>query len=294
MTKPKQTSLLATVLRQIRSKATGKNYQISIALPFAYVDDSINIAPYDKPLTAWPVVYLLDPFLFFGMITDIVRTMAWCDRTTDAIIVGIGYPEEESLRETWRKGFAARTHDLTPIQSEKSEKYNSEWLKLDVKTGGGGKFYRFIKQELIPLIDQEYRTDPEKRILAGHSHGGLFTLFAMFQEPGLFSSYISSSPSLHFAEKVMFTLESEYAKKHKKLPAQIFLSAGELEEDTEDTTLTDIYRFAALLESRNYKGFSLTKQVFLDNKHCEVPAPAFQVGLKMALMKSEARSSSPP
>jgi predicted alpha/beta superfamily hydrolase len=60
MTKPKQTSLHATELRKMKSKATGKNYRISIALPYACVDDSIKITPFDKPLAAWPVVYLLD------------------------------------------------------------------------------------------------------------------------------------------------------------------------------------------------------------------------------------------
>jgi hypothetical protein len=80
-------------------------------------------------------------------------------------------------------------------------------------------------------------------------------------------------------------LKVNMQKKHKKLPAQIYLSAGELEEETDDTTLTNMYRFAALLESRKYKGFSLTKQVFLDNNHCEVNAPAFQAGLKLALKK---------
>jgi hypothetical protein len=285
MTITKQAALLATELRQVRSKATGRNYQISIALPFAYVDDSINIRPFDKPLAAWPVVYLLDSDWFFGMITDTVRIMAWCGRTTDAIVVGIGYPEEESIGETWRKGFAGRTQDLTPVHSATSDKYNSEWLNLDIKTGGGGEFYSFIRQDLIPLIDREYRTDPARRILAGHSHGGLFTLFAMFQEPAFFSNYIASSPSLDFADNSMFALESGYAKKHKRLPAQIFLSAGELEEGADTTDLTDMIRFAALLESRKYKGFSLTKQVFLDNGHCEVPAPAFQAGLKYALKK---------
>jgi predicted alpha/beta superfamily hydrolase len=285
MTKPKQTSLLATELRNMKSKITGKDYQISIALPYTYVDDSKNIGPFDKSLSAWPVVYVLDSNWYFGMITEMVRVMAWYGRTTDAIIVGIGYPEMETPQETWRKTVASRTHDLTPLQSEESEKYNSEWLKLDVKTGGGGEFFKFIKQELIPLIDQEYRTDPAKRILAGHSHGGLFTVFAMFQEPGLFSSYIAASPSLNFAENAMFSLESKYAKKHKRLPAQVYLSAGELEEGSDDTTLTNMYRFAALLESRKYKGFSLTKQMFLDNNHAEVTAPAFQAGLKLALKK---------
>ena len=285
MTITKQAALQATELRQVSSKATGKDYRISIALPYTYIDDSIEFGPFDKPLTAWPVVYVLDSNWFFGMITDTVRIMPWCGRTTDAIVVGIGYPEEESLRETWRKVVGLRTHDLTPVHSETSEKFNSEWVKLDVKTGGGSDFYRFIKQELTPMIDREYRTDPAKRILAGHSHGGLFTLFAMFQEPGLFSNYIVSSPSLNFAENAMFALESGYAREHKSLPAQLFLSAGELEEDADTTDLTDMLRFAALLESRKYKGFSLTKQVFLDNDHCEVAAIAFQAGLKQALKK---------
>jgi len=285
MTRPKQASLLATELRQVRSKVMGKNFQVSIALPYAYVDDSIKFDLFDNPLAAWPVVYMLDPNMYFGMITDTVRVMALDGRTTDAIIVGIGYPEKETPQESFRNVAALRVEDLTPMQSEKSEKYNREWLKREVKSGGGGQFLNFIKQELVPIIEKDYRTDPAKRILAGHSYGGLFTVFAMFQEPGLFSNYIASSPSLNFAEKAMFTLESGYAKKHKSLPAKIYLSAGELEEDADTTVLTDMLRFAALLESRKYKGFSLTKQVFLDNNHCEVPAPAFQAGLKMALKK---------
>jgi hypothetical protein len=56
----------------------------------------------------------------------------------------------------------------------------------------------------------------------------------------------------------MFTLENEFAKKQESLPARLFLSAGELEEDADTTDLTDRVRFAALLESRKYTGFSLT------------------------------------
>ncbi len=285
MSTPKETSLLATELRKMKSKATGKNYQISIALPYAYVDDSIKFDQFDNPLTAWPVVYVLDSILFFGMITDTVRSMALCGRTTDAIVVGIGYPKKETPQESFRNVCALREDDLTPVRSVRDEKYAKEWLTREVKSGGGGQFLNFIKQELIPIIEKEYRTDPARRILAGHSLGGLFTVFAMLQEPGLFSSYIAGSPSLAFEEKFMFTFESEFAKKHKKLSAQIYMASGELEEDAGVTTLSNIYRFSALLESRKYKGFSLTKQVFLDNNHCEAAAPAFQAGLKLVLKK---------
>lgn len=285
MTKIKQASRLATEVRLMESKATGKKYRISMALPFAYVDHSIKIPPFDKPLSAWPVVYLLDSDWYFGMVTDMVRAMAWCERTSDAIIVGIGYPEEESVGESWRKVAAMRTHDLTPMQSDGSESYISELLQLDVKTGGGGQFFKFLQEELIPEIEYEFPIDPAKRIIAGHSYGGLFALYAMFEEPGLFSSYIAASPSLDFADHALFSLESEYAKKHAALPTQLHLSAGELEEDASTTVLTDMYRFAGILESRKYAGFTLHRQVFLDNNHCEVVAPAFQSGLKMALRK---------
>ena len=286
MNKPKQVSLIATEVHNMKSKVTGKNYEVSIGLPYAYNTDSLKITPFGKSSSKWPVIYVLDSMWFFDMVMSIVRYMAPCGRTSDAIIVGIGYPNKESLEETWRSSYALRTHDLTPMRSEKSEKYNSEWLQCEVKTGGGNDFFKFIKQELIPLIDEEYRTDPSKRIIVGHSHGGSLALFAMFQEPKLFSNYIASSPSVDFADNFMFNLESEYAKKHKSLPAQVFLSAGELEEVTDDdSTLTSMYRFAALLESRKYKGLSLKKQMFLDNNHCEVAALAFQTGLKLALRK---------
>lgn len=286
MTAPRQVSLMATEVRTLNSKATGKTYELSIALPLAYHnEESAKIAPLIEWHDGWPVVYVLDANWYFGLVTDTVRFMSWGGRTDDAIIVGIGYPEEESPLETWRTVVALRTHDLTPKQSNTSEKYNSEWLNVPVKTGGGPDFLRFLKQELIPLIDREYRTDTAKRTLAGHSHGGGFALFAMFQDPGLFSSYIASSPSLDFAENYIGALEGEYARRHKTLPVQCYLSAGELEETTDDTTLTDMYRFAALLESRNYGGFSLKRQVFPDYKHIELASPAFPAGLMMALRK---------
>jgi hypothetical protein len=42
-------------------------------------------------------------------------------------------------------------------------------------------------------------------------------------------------------------------------------------------------RFGAILKSRKYKGLSLVTQIFANENHCEVIAPGFQAGLKMAL-----------
>ena len=68
-------------------------------------------------------------------------------------------------------------------------------------------------------------------------------------------------------------------------PVAQHVVVGELEEDINDTTLTDTLRMAAVLQGRNYEGFSLVKYVFPDQNHCEVAAPGFQAGLKFALKK---------
>ena len=287
MVNHEQVTMMATRVLALRSEATGKNYKISIALPLAYQNDEpVKIAPFDQSLNAWPVIYVLDPNWLFGLTTDMVRYMSWCGRTTDALVVGIGYPEAGSVQATWQQTLLGRTHDLTPVRSKKSEVYNGEWLKSNVKTGGGALFLRFMKEELIPLIDKEYHTDPAKRTLLGHSHGGGFALYALFQAQGLFNTYIASSPSVDFADHFLLALESEYAKNHETLNANVYLSAGELEEVAgDDTTLTDIYRLAAQMESHKYNQLSLIKHVFPDCNHCEVIAPALHEGLRMALRK---------
>lgn len=283
-----QVSLLGTEVRTLESTATGKTYKISVALPVAYNNDEpVKIQPFDDIPAAWPVVYVLDPHWFFGLATDLVRYMYCWHRTLDAFVVGVGYPDQRSVQATWQHSLACRTHDLTPVQSGASERGTSEWLKVGVKTGGAPAFLQFLRDELIPLIDREYPTDPRHRVLFGHSHGGGFALFAMLQQPELFRSYIASSPSLAFADATLFKLESEYAAQHRALAAQLFLSAGELEQDVadEDETLTDMYHFAAILESRKYEGLSLVKNVFRDCNHCEVVAPAMHAGLHKALRK---------
>ena len=219
------------------------------------------------------------------MVTDIIRPMAWCGSTTDAIVVGIGYAEEKDPIEAFRESFTRRDFDLTPIRDEAVEKSMEQAHKRPAPNGDALHFHQFIKEELIPFIEQAYRADPSKRILAGHSYGGLFALFGLFEAPDLFDTLIIGSPTLSYGNRFTFGREEAFAKEHQKLPAKVYLYVGDLEEDIHDATLTDTLRFAAILQSRKYEGFSLVKHVFRDQNHCEVAAPGFQAGLKFALKK---------
>jgi predicted alpha/beta superfamily hydrolase len=268
------------------SEQTGRTYRISIGLPYAYHKSRGSGGPFDKPLERWPVVYLVDGDLYFGMVTDIVRAMAWCGSTTDAIVVGIGYPQDKDPQEAWRDQYAWRNQDLTPARDEAEEKRDEAWVKRPAPTGGAGHFLRFIQHELMPVIDASFRTDPEKRILAGHSSGGTFAAFALFEAPGLFSTYIVGSPSLVDGDRFIFKHEEAFAQRQKKLAAHVHLWTGGREEKLNGTSiLSDTIRFGAILEGRQYEGLKLTRQVFPDEGHCEVIAPGFQAGLKLALRK---------
>jgi predicted alpha/beta superfamily hydrolase len=283
----KPATIIASEFRIFESKQTGRRYRISIALPYSYFDSPDATFPFDERLIKWPVVYLTDANFYFGLVTDMVRAMSWCGRPSDAIIVGIGYEEQNDPQKAWRDSVSRREYDFTPLPSEKEESEASEWLKRTIETGGAGQFLQFIEQELIPAIESEFNADPNRRILVGHSLGGLFVAYAIFAIPGLFDSYIIGSPALDYGEKCVFKQEDQYSREHKELMAKVFLWVGELEESTDDCMVSNTLRLAAILDTRKYEGLTLVKRIFPDENHCEVFAPGFQASLKWALAKRE-------
>ena len=260
--------------RVLRSELTGKEYLISVALPYGYDDD---------PDKKWPVVFLLDALLLFGMVTDIVRAMNLCGSVQGAIVVGIGYATDAPLDVALQDMVVGRFHDLTPVRYRKREKSATESVKQKIKTGGGAKFLEFINTELISLVESNYRVDMNERTLAGQSLGGLFTLFAMFQNAAQFRNYIAVSPALYWKEQIMLEYEAAFASKNRALPASLFLSMGELENDDDDDSFDGMLRLFDQLESRGYAQLEMEKKIFPDEDHCSAAAPGLQAGLKIAL-----------
>jgi predicted alpha/beta superfamily hydrolase len=61
--------------------------------------------------------------------------------------------------------------------------------------GGSAAFRRFIRTELMPVINTRYHTTAETAIM-GESLAGLFVVETFFVEPDLFNTYIAFDPSL--------------------------------------------------------------------------------------------------
>lgn len=277
----KPATLLASQVRMMKSNYTNRKYRLTISLPYAYYKSRLVADPFDKPLEKWPVIYVTDGNWYAGMVTDMVRCMAWCGYITDAIIVGIGYQENADPQEAWRDAAAWRNYDFVPFHDEGVEKhYLEQFVMRPSPTGGADKFLNFLQHELIPEIEEEFHADPRKRVLAGHSWGGTFVAYALFEAPNLFSSYIIGSPGLTDGDSYLFQREELLAKRRKTLATRIYLYAGGLEEGASDLT-----RFGNLLESRKYKGLTLIQQIFPKEDHCTVIPLGLQAGLKMALKR---------
>jgi len=129
-------------------------------------------------------------------------------------------------------------------------------------SGAAENFFGFIRDELIPVIDSKYRTDPSDRTLSGASLSGLFSLYVLFEHPGIFNRYKISSPSLWWDDGVILEYEKKYSEEYSDLPANVFLSVGDVER-----TVVSWKKLVKVLEDRNYNSLKLTTMIFDDAPH---------------------------
>jgi len=253
------------------------DWKISVSLPHSYCH---------QPEQFFPILYVLDADLFFGLATDMTRLMHIDGACPEIIVVGIGYPLHELYGSEFKCFIVRRHHDFSPVADPMVERELESWLHVErVRTGGARLFLQMIEQELLPMVEAEYRAIPSDRALLGHSAGGMFALYTLWQEPRLFRRFVIGSPPLGWGEEALFTLESDYAREHGSLPARVFLGIGG-EEETSATPLDALVsvsafrRFITVMERRAYKELSLTSKVFEGQTHCTVIAPLFLEGIR--------------
>ena len=142
-------------------------------------------------------------------------------------------------------------------------------------SGDAPKFFAFLKEQLLPFIEANYRVDPSQRALMGSSFGGTFTLYAMFTEPTLFSGYVAASPAVPYGDGFAFQQEAEYASSHKELPIRLFLSVGELE-----SFRGPVEQLMQVLRERNYTGLAMETRTIEGERHAGNKPEAYNRGLR--------------
>jgi predicted alpha/beta superfamily hydrolase len=258
---PQPVTIANTERRVLRSAANGIEYEIDVALPRGYATSQKR----------YPAVYMLDGNVFFPLLTSSYRLAASLI-PDELIVVGIGYPAKDY-------GFWSREYSTSRAR-DYTTKPATPVGGVSAGAGGAPAFLRFVRDELIPLIDSTYRTVPGDRGIMGHSFGGLFCAYVLTHEPGLFQKYSMGDPSLFWDNESPFRWESEYAATHTELRARVYVYLSR-----EDAS---IRRFWEALKARHYAGLDLVDFAVVPD---EVHTSVIIGSLEHALRKLYARKA---
>lgn len=166
--------------------------------------------------------------------------------------------------------------DFVLDRDESGEEFMQEHFPIaaPIPSGNGLAFMDFIRQELIPMIEVDYRADPADRTLLGHSMGANFALNTLFHQPHLFQRCVSASFD------PLLDDEQKFAQNNVSLPVRLHMVWEGLTEEALDRPRALVDR----LVSRRYADFEMTEET-ISSTHCAMVPAAYQSGLVQVLMQ---------
>jgi predicted alpha/beta superfamily hydrolase len=192
------------------SQSLSESRNILVRLPADYGD---NIKK------AYPVLITLNDEDNFKWASSIVDVQSSRFGIEDMIVVGLPHSGNYSK-------------DNYPFKKSGSIEFNSQ----------AQNYSKFIREEALPYIDKNYRTNGG-RFIVGHSLSGLFVTNMFMQYPDSFSAFVVLSPSVQHAPQLSGLLK-EYFKSTKTLSSTIYVSLGDMEHQQiqkEFKSLKDVF-----------------------------------------------------
>ncbi|MCB5410185.1 alpha/beta hydrolase [Pseudogemmobacter faecipullorum] len=164
----------------VRRVETGPGHRLYLAVPKG-----------EAPADGWPVLYLLDGNAAFDFLTAEMLAAV-----PGLMLVGVGYDTDKQFSRE------RRTLDFTPPEGP-GDGIRPDHVHEGRMAGGALQFLDRLTGPLRIAAEEGLRVDPARRILWGHSFGGLFTLYAALTWPGEFARYAVISPSIWWDEALI-------------------------------------------------------------------------------------------
>ena len=242
------------VRKIVSNIVSGQEYELQVLLPRGY----------EKENKKYPVIYLMDSQWDFPLVTSIYGQQYYDGFVPELIIVGINWggtnPNHDSLR----------ARDYTPTH----ESYLPQ-------SGGAEKFLGFMRNELFPYIESNFKADSKRRVMMGCSFGGLVTLYALFTQPQMFSGYVAASPAVGWNRESIYQFEKAFAEReHDSL--RLYITVGDVERSR-----FGFEKFSAHLRSRNYKGLSVHSRVLENTGHSGTKTETYTRGLQYIFQRPQ-------
>lgn len=235
------------------SIVAGQEYELQILLP----------ANYEGTNKLYPVVYLMDSQWDFPLLKSLYGQQYYDGFIPSMIIVGVTWggtkPNPDSLR----------ARDYTPTH-----------MNAVPQSGGADKFLSFMKEELFPFIERNYRADKNDRTLMGCSYGGLFTMYALFAQPGMFQRYVAASPAFMWDNDVLYQYEKKYAANKSNPAAKLFMCVGGVE-----TSVPGFQKLTKYLNDQRYSNLQIESRILENTGHSGTKGEGYARGLQFAFKR---------
>lgn len=234
----------------VKSNILDEERTCLISLPDSY-NDSAQVAK------KYPIIILLDGYTHFKTASGIVHFMSSNRNRNNLMPESIIVAIENVDRE--------RDFTVTKIKTKRPN-----------TMGGGRNFLNFIENELIPYIDENYRTEPY-RTLVGHSLGGLLTLNSYLDKNSIFNAYISIDPSIWWNEEMMKNKVDSISS--ISLNKKLYIATanqGEANYERNKQRHDNLYE---LITEKSEEPLNVEIQYFENENHRSVPLIALYDGL---------------
>lgn len=163
-----QAEFLAPKSESIKSQLLHQDRAIEVYLP----EESTK-----QPADRYETLYVLDGDWNAKLVIEVVNFMHGLGLLPPIIVVSVpNYIDAH--------GVNSRDRDLTPSASEEQ-----------ARSGGASEFAAFLRNELLPFVDQHYPANG-LHLVHGHSYGGLFLMYVLANDPHLFDGYLVLDPAM--------------------------------------------------------------------------------------------------
>jgi predicted alpha/beta superfamily hydrolase len=207
----------------VASRSLGEARPINVYMPPGY---------HEAPAARFPVLYMPDGGIDedFPHVVKTIDSLIALGAIRPVLVVGI--PNTQRRRDLTGPTRVAADSAIAP------------------QVGGSAAFRSFLDAELIPAVDDRYRTT-EERAIVGESLAGLFVLETFFEEPGLFRHYVALDPSVWWNSGAVVDSAPARLVALPSAPRTLFLATSNVTEIAEGTA-----RIAALLEAFTPQGLA--------------------------------------
>jgi len=223
---------------KINSTILKETRNISIYLPDDYMHSEAK----------YPVLYLLDGGAHLQHASGAADYLSTRGLIPDIIVVAIHNID--------------RSRDFSPVHVD------------NIPTSGGAeKFLGFLSEELVPYMDESYRT-AGFNILLGHSFGGTFIGYTLLAKPKLFDAYLAVSPFLMYADNLVVNEASAKLKPFKDTK-YFYMTVG-----NEEPYFETLEEYAFIMKEKAGESVEFKYVKMLDEDHGTTPYFTVFSGLK--------------